>query len=757
MASEGANRTRDQPAFDFRLVSDILMQYNVTRKNTRMYPKGHPQLEASFERVCGLLERHFVHADDLGLAITGDSIMIGEYALPRNNPIFRELAQGLHEQSVYSLVMEKGVTADELQATNRVLMGEEGWATPGRPLNEQLARHGVQHVRVSTLEWSESDFTMEEEVDLGDEDAAPGTVGASWESFVRHLLSRESDADEVFVDSDDGIELANVDPEVLAEFVKKLEQKKDMDLSYDKVVARYVSQQSGAEAGMSRVRDTEVRADFARLVEDLHTGLRADLLSKEFNFSKRSPEATLDLLNTSRGRAVVKVLGKMNRAGRNIDPQVLELVDKLARYDNSGVLPDRMYEEMTPAEEARFITHVEGFLASTRFRAASDATERKNLAQYTHADIIADMGPQMLSESISDLVDTVSSEVIARHQASALLDLLERAADEKAAEIYARAAADFIAVHTLDGSWSLVLDVWKELDVVADRVVDKRPMVASMCDKIKLQFWRPENVNLISEAILAYGVDKVGALVDILRHAGPRFAEELVEALAEETEPRVVAVLADVVSELGEAAKPHVLRKLGDEDWEVVRNMLHVLQRAEDDSETERVEELLRHPEGAIRVEALRTLLIFGHEDSKTLLLEAMEDRDEDAALEALALAGYMPDPDIVKALVRVVKGKAWKNPKKELERQRKAVESLARIGSEYGLLELYDIATSRRLVNAREFERLRQDIFKSLYQYDSDVVDQFIEYGKKSRDSRIREITQSLEFKQKKRKRTGG
>ncbi|MFW5733979.1 MAG: ATP-binding protein, partial [Oceanidesulfovibrio sp.] len=45
------------------------------------------------------------------------------------------------------------------------------------------------------------------------------------------------------------------------------------------------------------------------------------------------------------------------------------------------------------------------------------------------------------------------------------------------------------------------------------------------------------NVNLISEAILAYGVDKVGALVDILRHAGPRFAEELVEALAEETDP----------------------------------------------------------------------------------------------------------------------------------------------------------------------------------------------------------------------------
>jgi hypothetical protein len=747
MSQERAGTKPREQTFDFKLVSDILMQLNITRKNTKMYPKGHPRLEASFQRVMGLLNEHFNYSDSLALVITGDSLMLGEFELPKNNPVFRELASALHEKSIYSFTIRRGVTSGELQSMNRVLMDDPAFAMPGAPIAKRLAARGVTHVEAGTLEWREDDFTSESVVELGEPGSGTGAAGGSWETFVRNLLSK--DAEDVFTGPDDGIELTNVDPKALAEFIHKLQHKQNLDLSYDKAVAGYVSEMSGKEAGLQRVKDTEVRASFVNLIHGLHAGIRSELLDKNLKFSKRSPDVSLDLLDTPRGKTVFRVLEKLNAAEREIDPIILELVDRLAEYQEAkGDAPAPSLEAQDTAEFERDVT---AFLSSGNFRASADPRQRLFLAQAAQADILAERRRELVTQNAQALVEEVEPVIIASHYAWCLMDLLERAADKKSAEAYAQSLAALVTKHAMSGGWDLALDIWRELGniMAATRAVH----VAECCDKVKNQFWQPDNISLISQAILDYGVDKVGDLVEILKIPGARFAGQIVQTLALTENPAVRRVLLGLVKDMAVHTRPYILGLLRDETWQVARNMLMAVQVIEESSSTETVLELLGRPEPELRLEALKTLLVLGHSKSQELLVRHMDDPDLVAATGAIELAGYYPVSDVIVALVKIVKGRNWTNPEREFKRQKKAVESLAQIQSEYALMEMLDLVGEKRLIGSKGFLDLKVEIFRSLISYDSPLIDKFIEAGKKTKDPRIGNICQALESKRRKRK----
>ena len=120
MCPETTAEAREE-VIDLKLVSDIIVQFNIVRKNTKIYPSGHPRLNASLERVLDLLDQHFAYAEKLPLGITRESLLVGERELPRGNPIFAEFAKQLHERSIFSLILTRGVDSNELLVFNLAL------------------------------------------------------------------------------------------------------------------------------------------------------------------------------------------------------------------------------------------------------------------------------------------------------------------------------------------------------------------------------------------------------------------------------------------------------------------------------------------------------------------------------------------------------------------------------------------------------------------------------------------------------------
>lgn len=462
-----------EQGIDIRLVGEIITQLNIVRKNTALYPRGHPQMEASLTRALGFLERHFSYSDRLSLALTRDSVMIGDVELSSRNPIFREYASVLHDRSVYSLVLEKGLDLDNLYSYNRILSGDSTLVTKGEPLDKALARNSVSFIKIELLDERKFTFEPIDEIDLDRQLEEQGSSGASWQSHIKRLL--EKGADEALTEDEDGIELTNVDPELLADFLNKLEKRAGHDLSYDKAVAKHLLTSGQDNGNLAGLGDNQVRADFVDLVESLDADFRARLLSGDFLFSSRAKGMTPAILETPPARVLLDVLDDINKWKLKIEPKILKIIDTMAFLDSAHVMPDFDGNGWDEDKTHEFSQMATSFLATGGFRGQGRIEDRKLLAARLEAVAVAEAQGCQNARTENSVAVELGRSAIAWHQGTTLLDLLERTRDEGEMEVLARTLADCVTNAAKDGLWDLLTYLWEQLGLLEKAALEKRP------------------------------------------------------------------------------------------------------------------------------------------------------------------------------------------------------------------------------------------------------------------------------------------
>ena len=77
---------------DARLLSDAIIELNISRRNISIYPKDHPSVEKSLSRAYEFLQKLFELRPEITLAIAKDTLIIDDYYLDKKNPVYREFA-----------------------------------------------------------------------------------------------------------------------------------------------------------------------------------------------------------------------------------------------------------------------------------------------------------------------------------------------------------------------------------------------------------------------------------------------------------------------------------------------------------------------------------------------------------------------------------------------------------------------------------------------------------------------------------------
>jgi len=731
-------KTSGKDAFDLKLVSDIIVQLNIVRKNTKMYPNGHPAMETSVNRALSFLDSHFAYADELAMAVTANSLIIGEQHLPSSHPIFAEFAFFLHEQSVYSICIKQGVTGDELVAANRILMGEDEYApAKGETLQQKFIDFDVTAIELKVLSLDAADFMDKDVIDLDKELQKDVAGETSWEDYVRRLLQKG--ADDAFTMADDGIELTNVDPEKLAKFLNSLEKKKDDGLSYDKAVASYLQGISSSGQALGGVKNARVKADFVGLVNNLSLGLRSELLDSARNFSSRSQEVTAEVLDRKEAGIVLDTMEDLNKAQSRISPKMFELVDTLAAFDDTPAPDVEDDEKLTPEQTNVFAKTMQSFFSTSGFAKPPAVADRREFLKSL----------QKKSKDQEKGIDREFNESLAQIQyIRTMLDLLETAPDKKFAESESQILADLIAEYAESGIWDNVILIWKELTSMEAKFAEKNPLLSDFCRKARSQFWRPDNITLISEAILGYGVEKAEEMADMLRASGAECASQMVEALAVEEDEPVIAVLAGIVADLSEHTMKFVKRKLTGQPWKVVRNMLSMIQLTHDTSMEKKVEQLLESPRAELKLKALETLVMLDTSSAPALVIRHMRDTDPEVSLGAINIAGLVRNRHVNRELMDIITAKLTLAIDYNLENKLAAVRSLSMIRDNDCLKQLYKVASRKRFFKSADHARLRVEIFRSLFKYNSDIINDFIELGLGIGDAQIANMCNSLRRK---------
>ncbi len=727
-------RTSKAAALDLKVVADIFIQLNILRKNTKIYPDGHPALRTAVGRAARLLQAFHAQNEILAFMVARNTLQIGKQQLPPTNPIVAEYAVHLRDQSIHSMSLRRGITDEGLIRISRLLSGDPKALPPGLSLAEAVLQASGGFAEVRLLDWGESEFADVAEIALS-KGAAAGSSESSWESFIRRLVQRGDDA---LLGGEQGLALSEVGAERLAALTERLEEAQDRHADHE-ALADY--SRDGTEADTPRAR-------LLRLANTLEGGLRTELTRPSRQFGARSHKTADGLLMEKDVLLVLRVLEKVNAGGPPVESRVVALMDALAGTPRSA--PGWPVTLQRPSQEREFSEYVHALL-SVRGFPPPPATDRPVEAlRKLEEDLRIRTGSAATGSAIlADLPSLSTPE----HYITTLLDLLGGAASLPVAQVHARTLAGLIASQAAAGNWGIVLIVWRGLGEIEAQTATDNGALSELCRQAKTQSWNPEDHPHLATAILRYGLDKAEFLSDILRVTGRTQGQQIVEAYALESREAALSALLPMIVELKEQTMPHVLRLLDDKRSPVVCRMLQLLQRFGDPTPLRKIEGLMARPAVDVKLETLRTLIRLDSPKASALLLRVIGSPDEGLSVGAIAVARFLPRPEISRTLLEILQAPRWFKRTYDTDRKVEAARSLIGMQKADLLSEVCRIIARRSIFHAREFRRLRVEAFRALVHTDVSKLGDFLELGRSLGDPEITGICKELE----RRIRTGG
>ncbi len=108
---------------DSGLLSQVISELNIARKNFAIYPLGHSQIAISVDKAL----RAAFQADEfpaaLVLGAAKDHIFTDNSQLDFKNPVHREFAHALHSLNIAAISFANGLTKQELCDFLKVIAG----------------------------------------------------------------------------------------------------------------------------------------------------------------------------------------------------------------------------------------------------------------------------------------------------------------------------------------------------------------------------------------------------------------------------------------------------------------------------------------------------------------------------------------------------------------------------------------------------------------------------------------------------------
>ena len=546
---------------------NLLVEFATSLQKHTFYPKGHPIVMASAERLHARLCEVLAVKNALSIGVAKQQLLIEGECTDDTHPILRDFAQLLHRQQIGAVVLTDGIERDELSDVLATLGADAANHADGDGTVGMLSLEG---------RWPHAQFFRMsfDRLQLGNDGATEEHVEVSRVNDLWIGLARAALAGEVAEDS--GRILSD------AEHIAGAIDAKRGDYAYEHVIAGYFQQLAAELDQAGPRRHSQVRERLSSLLGTLHGETLERLLSMGGDARKRV-EFVRHATSILAAPAVVDLLKcASTAAGRGISDSMLRLLSKLARYAQRG-------------------TQGEGF----------DQELRDHVRDIVTKWTLADPNPEEYNAALTALARTNSS--------AANLD------DDRGRSRLEPERLIGIALHVGEGGPSLTRAA-RALAARGDwteTLADVEAAEPSRARDILLQ-------ELVTPRQLGRVLPRLPKSREVAERLvvrlGPTAVAPIIDALGEPSLKDPEGCVA-LLGRLGVAAVPGIASRIANERPQVQAHLLAVLAGVGIAPSNVDVWALARHVMGDVRREAIRLLLTIEEHRDKAVAL-AMQDSD---------------------------------------------------------------------------------------------------------------------------------
>ena len=293
---------------DAKLLSDAVIELNISRRSVGMYPPEHPIVRTSIERAFEHLQKLFEIRVEITLGIAKDVLIVDEYTLDRKNPVFREFAQTLHAKGIAAVTFSLGLNQTELKRLHELISAKDSLL--GKELVE-LAEKEISHIRLSPIDFGNFCFVEGAQ--------RSGTAcGDVWEDYVYGLLEGK-------LGDGGGIQgILSIPPETVADVVNAALPEEASNESYERVITAYIKKKSASK--ISR----EAFAKFFSFMDRLKPEIKRQFLSRAGSRLTEDIGDVEAIINGMTPEAFEKIAELLTENSSIIPTTLKNLIDKLS-------------------------------------------------------------------------------------------------------------------------------------------------------------------------------------------------------------------------------------------------------------------------------------------------------------------------------------------------------------------------------------------------------------------------------------------
>ena len=732
-----AQKTEREVPLDTRLLSEAVIELNISRKNVGIYPPGHIQITKSIDRAYTLLQKMFEIRAEMTLGVAKDTLLVGSDYLDQKNPVYRDFALSMNQQGIAAVTFVQGLDKEELVRFHRILTTKTDDIRAGGGIGKVMSDAAIQHIKILPIDYSSFHVTEEQAISAVQSKGEEKSGANLWQDFVSHLSEGKLAA------RGEGIainEAEQIDPAQLAQLLneRKLDPNAAID-SYDRIITTYV--RGAAEKKQLTLEQSKTLARMNALLRDLHPELRKQFLSIAFKRLASHTNAPVDAAEVLGGFTddlVIEMIGQASAEGREISPTLAGLVSKLAQsHHDAG--PSRAAAPL-PAKGL-----VSPMVLPEHMQKLFD---REKYEEYVGADYQAML--KQLSEGagaavepfpLEDYLKTLDDDRLDFQIGRALLAFLEENIEE---EDYREFTQKLVAImpQFLDtGNFEILWDI---LETLRRHAADKPSQgIREIAEEAKKFFIDPEFIIRALKAFELWMRDKGQEAGGLIQALGPDVVPGLMDIFSRDETVGGRRVLFNLLCLFGEPAVREAHKRLRDPRPFFVRNLLIFIRRAGTASSLPYVKPLLQHRDPTIRIEAISTILKFKDPEAAKLLQSAIRDKDPDYAAQAIVLAGQYRVSDVTEdVLAKLKRVILFETDYAENE---EIVRALGNIGDPRAVPDLEKLARASWSLYPQSLLRMKEGLYESLARYPRESVSRLIQVGEKLNSEKIRRICKQL------------
>ncbi len=698
---------KEKLPLDARILSEAIIELNISRRTVSIYPRGHPSVENSLNRAFGHLQKLLELRPEVTLAVAKDTLIIDDYFLDKKNPVYKEFALNLSRMNIAYVTFISGLIKDELYEFHR-LLSEDDRDSSAATLQDALKGRNIIHIRIGFIDYDAFSFHEGKT-----EKEAPG--GHLWERYVFGLLKGTLQTEDL------SEALQKIPPEMLAGFLNRTITDEVKEESYDRVITTYMRRSS--ERAFSS-KDIKRLMDF---INGLRPELKKQFLSSAFKAIPKDIDAAEKALKDVSVDEIIGLLTTVNEQKITIPEPLKNLLDKFSRL-HSDEAGDLFWGGGLIADDILLSPDVTSLLSEGNFEKFVTDTYQKEiqkLSGFTAAGVAVEELKELKRECSDEYIEMdfnytvlelILSDIISEEEYNYFINILKEQ------------AVSFMGV----GQYGMVVRIVKTLESNAER---KRfsDITAEACS----YFNSPEFISQFIDSLRITGRQMREEALLFCDHYGERIITPLLDALIEENSEAVRRFLTGLIIHFGDKAVPEAINRLEDKRWFVKRNMLFILRECGGKEVLPYVRLCLHHDNLKVSFEAIKCLLKAGDSYGVDTLREYLRSASGEAVEQAIALSSAFRVKEIVPDLIQLLKKRSISGI--GLYDKIPIVKALGQIGDPSALSALRDILSSKSLLFKAVVEKLKEEIYMTLKNYPYENVKDLIEAGAKSKNEQIR------------------